>query len=71
MQPANLRDRNDPARISHLHRAGFRRILFQRKVSSGFVIIRQERLYMPVQRNFVENDHVIEAFPRGTLKTGQ
>ena len=62
MQPAHLRDRNDPARVSRLHPAGFRRVLFQRKVGSGFVIIRQKRLHIPVQRSFVEDDHVIEAF---------
>jgi len=39
MQPAHLRDRDDPARVSRLHGASFRRVLFQRKMGSGCLAI--------------------------------
>jgi len=60
VKTANLRYGNDGSESRRMHRSGFRRILIQRQVSSGSVIVRQERLEMPVQRGFVEDDHVIQ-----------
>lgn len=43
-----------------LHRPWFRRILGQREVGPGIVIISGEQLHVPVQRSLVENDDMIE-----------
>src|SRR5580765_3906134 len=42
VKPANLRYRNDGAAFSRVHRPRFGRVLGQREVRPGFVIIRQE-----------------------------
>src|SRR5215813_11456615 len=59
METADLRDSYDPSQFWWLHGPRFRRVLIQREVCSGLVIIRNERLHVPVQRVFVENDHVV------------
>src|SRR2546430_17448413 len=60
METADLRDSYDPSKFWRLHRPRYRRVLTQREVRSRFVIIRHERLHTPVQRGFVENDHVVQ-----------
>ena len=42
VKTANLRNRNDGAELRWVHGPRFRRVLGQRKVRPGFVIIRQE-----------------------------
>src|ERR1039457_6525577 len=42
VKPANLRYRNDGAAFWRVHRPRFGRVLGQREVRPGFVIIRQE-----------------------------
>ena len=62
-----------------MHGPRFRRVLRQRQVRPGFVILRQEGLHVPVQGGLMENNHVIEAlaakgaddaFHVGTLPRG-
>ena len=60
MKPANLPYRDKSSAFRRLHRPRFRRVLDQRQVRPGLVIIREKSFYVPVQRGFVENDHVIE-----------
>ena len=62
MKPANLRYRDNGSAFRRLHGPRFRRVLDQRQVRPGLVIIRAEGFHVPVQRGLVENDHVIEAF---------
>jgi len=61
VKTADLRDSNDPSEFRRLHGPRFRRVLGQGEVRPGFVIIRKERLHMPVQRGIVEDDQVIQA----------
>jgi len=50
MDAADLRNGNYSAGISSLHGPGFRRVLIQREVSPGEVVIRHERLHTAIQR---------------------
>jgi hypothetical protein len=60
VETANLRYRNDGSAFRRVHRPRFRRVLGQREVRPGFVIIRQERLDMPVQLGLAEDNHLIQ-----------
>jgi hypothetical protein len=62
MQPAHLRHRYHTTRLWRLHRPTLRRVLLQRQVRSILVIILQEQLQMPVQRRFLEDDHMVQTF---------
>jgi hypothetical protein len=61
VKTANLRNGNNRSRLQRLYGSRFGRILGQRKVRPGCVIVREEGLHVPVQRSLVEDDHVIEA----------
>ncbi len=61
VKAAHLRDRSHWPDLGRVHGPRFRRVFLQREVRPGFVIIRQERLHMPVKRSFVEDDHVVQA----------
>lgn len=60
VKAARLWDGADRTAVSSLHGPGFWRILAQRRVRPRFVIIRQERSHMPVQRRFAEYNHVVQ-----------
>lgn len=60
MKTADLRYRNDGSEFGRVRQPRFRRVLDQREVRPGFVIIRQERLHMPVEGGLIENDDVIQ-----------
>ena len=49
VKTANLRYGNDGSEFRRVHGPRFRRVLGQREVRPGFVIIRQEGLHVPVQ----------------------
>jgi hypothetical protein len=62
-----LRDSHDPSEFWRLHCPRLGRILRQREMCSRPVIICGECFYVPVQRRFVEDDYMIEAFaPNGS-----
>src|SRR6266513_161873 len=50
METADLLNRDDPSEFWRLHRLRFRRVLTQREVCSGSMIIRHERPHVPMQR---------------------
>src|SRR5450759_4683015 len=61
MKSANLRQRDHPPKARWLYRPSRRRVLLQRKVRPGLVIIRHKRLQVTIQTGLVENDHVVDA----------
>ncbi len=61
MKSADLRYRNNGSAFWREHGPGFRRVLIQCKVRPGFVIVRNERLHVPIQRCFVEDNHMVQA----------
>jgi hypothetical protein len=62
VKAANLPYGNHASVLRRVHRPRFGRVLGQREMRPGFVIISQEGLHVAVQGGLVENDHVIEAF---------
>jgi hypothetical protein len=58
MKPAGLGDGDDLSEQWGLHKSRLRRILGQREVRPGFVIIRHERFQVALQTGLVENDDV-------------
>ena len=62
MQPAHFRDRDDAAFVGELYIAWVRRILLQREMRAGSMIIVNERLKVPPQTALVEYEQVVEAF---------
>ena len=67
MEAAHLRNSYDTSEFWRLHRPRLGRILGQREMCSAPVIICRECFYVPVQRRFVEDDYMIEAFaPNGS-----
>src|ERR1700674_2397788 len=62
MKPADLRDRHDVAFTWPGYPAGDRRVLVQRQVRAGPVVVRTIERHQPLQARFVEHDHVIETF---------
>ncbi len=63
VKTANLRYGNDGCEFRRVHGPRFRRVLSQREVHPGFVIVRQERLHVPIQRGLVEDNHVVQTLP--------
>ena len=61
METADLWNRDDPSAFWRLHCPRFRRVLTQREVCSGFMIVRHERPDAPMQRGFVEDYDVVQA----------
>ena len=61
VKTSDLRYRHDGFGFPRVHRPRFRCLLRQGEVRPGFVIIRDERLHMPVQRGLVEDNHMIQA----------
>ena len=61
MEAAHLLDSHDSSVFRWLYRTRLRRVLGERKMRSGFVIVRREQLDLPVESRFVEDNHVIEA----------
>ena len=60
METAYLRDRNHGSEFQRVHRPRFRRVLGQREVRPGFVIVRDERLQVAKQTGLIENYHVVQ-----------
>jgi hypothetical protein len=60
METADLWNRYDSSELWRLDCPRFRRVLTQREVCSGFVIVRHKRPHMPMQRGFVEDNQVIQ-----------
>jgi hypothetical protein len=63
METADLWNRYDSSELWRLDCPRFRRVLTQREVCSGFVIVRHKRPHMPMQRGFVEDNQVIQTLP--------
>ena len=63
METAELWNRYNPPAFWRLHHPRFRRVLTQREVCSGRVIVGHERPHMPMQRGFVEDNHVVQTLP--------
>ncbi len=61
MKTAELWDGNDSSEFWKLHKPRFRRVLGQREVGPGFVIVHHERFQVPIQTGLVENDDVVQA----------
>jgi hypothetical protein len=55
MQSAHLRDGDNSSAIALLHRPWFGRVLLQRQVRAGFVVISQEPSDLPTQRLFIKD----------------
>ena len=60
VKAANLRYSNDRSEYRRVHKPRFGRILGQRKMRSGFVIVMHE-LDVLIQCGFAEDDYVIQA----------
>jgi hypothetical protein len=63
VKTADLRDREHSAQTRRMHFPWFRRVLLQRQVRTGRVIVRKIRRQDSVQTGLIANDHVIQAFP--------
>ena len=63
VKTADLRNGNDASQLGRLHWPRFRRVLVQREVSPGFLIVRDEGLQVAKQTGLIENDHVVETLP--------
>jgi len=59
VKSANLRYGNDGSECRRVHGLWFGRVLGQRQVRPGFVIIRQKGFHAPVKGSPVENDHML------------
>jgi len=66
MQPANLRHRYHTPALRRLHRPTLWQVLLQRQMRSTLVIILQERLQMPTQGRFVEDDPMVQTLEQPT-----
>jgi hypothetical protein len=62
MQPAQHRNRYDPARLRRLDQPWLWTVFLQCQVRAIPMIIFQKCLKVPVQASLVEDDHVIQAF---------
>ena len=62
METPNLWNGYYRSEFWRLHGPRFRRVLTERQMCSRFVIVRHERPHMPVQRGFVDDDHVVQTF---------
>src|SRR5215471_6810702 len=58
MQSAHLRDGDNSSALAPLHRPWFGRVLLQRQMRAGFVVISQEPPDLPTQRLFIKDYHV-------------
>src|SRR5215831_7992417 len=63
VQSANLSDCHYASQFPPLYRPRLRRVLPQRKMRPGLVIVRKIRSQDSAQRTFVEHDHMIQALP--------
>ena len=61
METADLWNRYNSSELWRLDCPRFRRVLTQREVCSGFMIVRHERPDVPMKRGFVENYDVVQA----------
>src|SRR5450759_1334185 len=61
MKSADLRQRNHWPKARRLHRPARWRVLLQRKVRPGLVIIRHKRFQVTIQTGLVEDDHMVDA----------
>ena len=62
VESSDLRELNDPAEFRRLHVSGLRRILAERKMRAGNVVIAKVVAQDFQQVAFIEDDYVIEAF---------
>ena len=62
MEPADLRKRHDLAIADRLHRPSVGRILVERQVTSGAMIIVQVGCQDPPKMAFVKDDDMVETF---------
>src|SRR5262245_46383859 len=63
VKTANLRARDHSAQLRRMRFPWFRRVLLQRQVRTGPVIVRKIRRQDSAQTGLIANDHVIQAFP--------
>src|SRR5260370_33788785 len=61
VETADFGNGDHRSKVRWVHRSRFRGVFGRREVRPGFVIIRDEQFYMPVQRSLVEDDHMIQA----------
>ncbi len=62
MQPANNRHLDHPAHLRRLNVSRDWRVLAQREMSSGIVIVIDVRSQDTFQRSLTEDDHMVQAF---------
>ena len=62
MQAADLENRDHLSFGGMLDSTRHRSVSFQRRMSAGFVVVREIACQDPAQVGFVEHDHVIQAF---------
>ena len=62
VQPANLRNGDDPSSTWRLNRSRLRAVFLQCQMGPAAMVIINEQFEMPVQTALVEYDHMIEAF---------
>ena len=62
VKTADLRDREHSAQTRRMHFPWFQRVLLQRQVRTGRVIVRKIRRQDSAQTGLTANDHVIQAF---------
>src|SRR5215831_5130926 len=63
VKTADLRDRDQSAQLRRMHFPWFRRVLLERQMRTGRVIVRKIRRQDSAQTGLITNDHVIQAFP--------
>src|SRR5262249_52566360 len=63
VKTADLRDRDHSAQLRRMHSPWLRRVLLQRQVRTGRVIVRKIRRQGSAQDGIITNQHVIQAFP--------
>src|SRR5215471_19297218 len=63
VKTAGLRDRDHSTQLRRMHFPWFRRVLLQRQVRTGRVIVRKICRQDSAQTGLIANDHVIQAFP--------
>jgi hypothetical protein len=61
VQAANLRNFDDPSRRHWLNRSTDGRVLSQRQVRPGLLVVFEVRLQDAAQASFIQDNHVIQA----------
>jgi hypothetical protein len=59
VKSTDLRNLNDPVRLVRLNCSTFWRVLIQRQVRAGFVIIAEIVFEQPTQMVVIEDDHIL------------